>query len=43
MEAATIGIDLAKQLSQLHGVDQHGKTVLTHLTIVVAQAQLPRH
>ncbi|WP_406568499.1 hypothetical protein [Aeromonas caviae] len=44
MKAATIGIDLAKQLFQLHGVDRHGKTVLTHLTIiVVAQAQLPRH
>ncbi|HHQ4636962.1 IS110 family transposase [Aeromonas veronii] len=28
MKATTIGIDLAKHLFQLHGVDQHGKTVL---------------
>lgn len=28
MKAKTIGIDLAKHLFQLHGVDQHGKTVL---------------
>jgi len=28
MKATTIGIDLAKQVFQLHGVDQHGKTVL---------------
>ncbi|MCO4174570.1 IS110 family transposase [Aeromonas veronii] len=27
MKATTIGIDLAKHLFQLHGVDQHGKTV----------------
>lgn len=29
MKATTIGIDLAKHVFQLHGVDQHGKTVLT--------------
>lgn len=29
MQATTIGIDLAKHVFQLHGVDQHGKTVLT--------------
>lgn len=28
IKATTIGIDLAKHLFQLHGVDQHGKTVL---------------
>ncbi|OEC54241.1 hypothetical protein A9G04_04205 [Aeromonas sp. ANNP30] len=28
MKATTIGIDLAKHLFQLHGVDQHGKTIL---------------
>ncbi len=28
MKATTIGIDLAKHLFQLHGVDQHGKTTL---------------
>lgn len=28
MKATTIGIDLAKHLFQLHGVDQHGKMVL---------------
>ncbi|ALP40529.1 transposase [Aeromonas schubertii] len=28
MKTAAIGIDLAKHLFQLHGVDQHGKTVL---------------
>ncbi|GMV52149.1 MAG: hypothetical protein AMXMBFR67_36920 [Nitrospira sp.] len=28
MEITTIGIDLAKQVFQLHGVDAHGKTVL---------------
>ena len=28
MKATTIGIDLAKHLFQLHGVAQHGKTVL---------------
>ncbi|PKQ71365.1 hypothetical protein [Aeromonas sobria] len=26
--ATTIGIDLAKHLFQLHGVDQHGKAIL---------------
>lgn len=31
MKATTIGIDLAKHLFQLHGVDQHGKTVLKRL------------
>lgn len=29
MDATTIGIDLAKNVFQLHGVDAHGKTVLT--------------
>ncbi len=29
MQATTIGIDLAKHVFQLHGVDQYGKTVLT--------------
>lgn len=29
MNATTIGIDLAKNVFQLHGVDAHGKTVLT--------------
>ena len=28
MQITTIGIDLAKQVFQLHGVDVHGKTVL---------------
>ena len=28
MKLTTIGIDLAKNVFQLHGVDQHGKTVL---------------
>jgi transposase len=28
MKATTISIDLAKHLFQLHGVDQHGNTVL---------------
>ena len=28
MKLITIGIDLAKNVFQLHGVDQHGKTVL---------------
>ncbi len=31
MKATIIGIDLAKHLFQLHGVDQHGKTVLKRL------------
>ncbi|WP_270829256.1 IS110 family transposase [Aeromonas sp. QDB20] len=30
MKTTSIGIDLAKHLFQLHGVDQHGKTVLKH-------------
>ncbi|HKC93147.1 MAG TPA: IS110 family transposase [Nitrospira sp.] len=29
MQVTTMGIDLAKQVFQLHGVDAHGKTVLT--------------
>ena len=28
MKLTTIGIDLAKNVFQVHGVDQHGKTVL---------------
>lgn len=28
MTMTTVGIDLAKNVFQLHGVDQHGKTVL---------------
>ncbi|MDR6376081.1 hypothetical protein J2776_002781 [Paraburkholderia caledonica] len=28
MKATTIGIDLAKNVFQLHGVDGHGKVVL---------------
>lgn len=29
MQAMTIGIDLAKHVFQLHGMDQHNKTALT--------------
>ncbi len=29
MNVTTLGIDLAKYVFQLHGVDRHGKTVLT--------------
>ena len=29
MNVTTLGIDLAKNVFQLHGVDRHGKTVLT--------------
>lgn len=29
MNITTLGIDLAKNVFQLHGVDRHGKTVLT--------------
>jgi hypothetical protein len=28
MHATTIGVDLAKQVFAIHGVNQHGKTVL---------------
>ena len=28
MKITTIGIDLAKEVFQIHGVDDHGKTVL---------------
>lgn len=28
MKITTIGIDLAKEVFQIHGVDNHGKTVL---------------
>ncbi|SDH89261.1 hypothetical protein SAMN05428952_10913 [Nitrosomonas sp. Nm132] len=28
MKITTIGIDLAKEVFQIHGVDTHGKTVL---------------
>lgn len=28
MKITTIGIDLAKEVFQIHGVDMHGKTVL---------------
>lgn len=28
MEITTIGVDLAKSVFQVHGVDRHGKTVL---------------
>jgi len=28
MKATTAGIDLAKNVFQVHGVDEHGKTVL---------------
>lgn len=28
MKITTIGVDLAKNVFQLHGVDRHGKTVL---------------
>lgn len=28
MKISTIGIDLAKEVFQIHGVDMHGKTVL---------------
>lgn len=28
MEITTIGIDLAKEVFQIHGVDRHGKAVL---------------
>ena len=28
MTITTVGIDLAKNVFQLHGVDQHGKTAL---------------
>lgn len=29
MNVTTLGIDLAKTTFQLHGIDSHGKTVLT--------------
>jgi transposase len=28
MKVTTIGIDLAKEVFQIHGIDTHGKTVL---------------
>lgn len=28
MKITTIGIDLAKNVSQVHGIDEHGKAVL---------------
>ncbi len=28
MEVTTIGIDIAKRIFQIHGVDKNGKTVL---------------
>ena len=28
MTVTTVGIDLAKNIFQIHGVDQHGKTIL---------------
>jgi transposase len=28
MKITTIGIDLAKTIFQVHGVDQHGKTIV---------------
>jgi len=27
MEVSTIGVDIAKRIFQLHGVDKHGKTL----------------
>lgn len=31
MEVTTIGIDIAKRIVQIHGVDKNGKTVLKKL------------
>lgn len=28
MKVTTVGIDLAKQIFQVHGIDEHGKTVI---------------
>ena len=28
MKVTTVGIDLAKQVFQIHGVDEHGKTTI---------------
>ncbi|MFX7328977.1 IS110 family transposase, partial [Acinetobacter baumannii] len=45
MNITTIGIDLAKNSFSLHGVDQHGKTVLrktmSRSKLLAFMAQLP--
>jgi transposase len=45
MQVTTIGIDLGKQVFQLHGVDAHGKTVvkkrLSRSTVGPFMANLP--
>ena len=38
MQVTTLGIDLAKDVFQLHGVDAHGKTVLQKK---LSRTQLP--
>jgi transposase len=46
MQMTTLGIDVAKHLFQLHGVDTHGNVVLTkrlsRAKVLPFIAQLPR-
>jgi len=45
MKVTTLGIDLAKSIFQLHGVDEHGKVAVqkrvTHDKLLATVAQLP--
>jgi len=47
MHCTTLGIDVAKQVFQLHGVDEHGhvvvqKRVVLYMDAPGCQASLPR-
>ena len=46
MEVSTIGIDIAKRIFQLHGVDKHGKTLfkkkLMRDQVLTFMANLPK-
>ena len=33
MKITTIGVDLAKEVFQIHGVNDHGKTMLRNTTV----------
>ena len=47
MEVTTIGIDIAKRIFQIHGVDKNGKTIfkkkLMREQVLTFMANLPKH
>jgi len=42
MEVTTIGIDIAKRIFQIHGVDKNGKTILMREQVLTFMANLPK-